>query len=120
RSRAPPRTTKWIGSLTGTASGSPTAAADYYPAKQSIAPSSTLRRNVCDWAVNQRLNTFLERPSPMSSSLEEGPVSTRIWGEVDDDGHVLAAERCMSPDMLADIEELNIVEPARLIEQKLL
>lgn len=62
------------GSMTATRPGSSSVVAVLNPVKPSIATTSTALRQAWSRSDNQVLNTCLERPSTMSSSLA-GPVA---------------------------------------------
>ena len=64
------------GSITATASGSSSVVAVLKPVKPSIATTSTASRQAWSRSASQALNTLLERPSTMSSSLA-GPLPVR-------------------------------------------
>lgn len=73
----PGRRTTWNGSITGTASGSSSAAAVLNPVNPSIATTSTPSRHACGLSASHCLNACLDRPSTMSSS-RAGPVPSRL------------------------------------------
>ncbi len=106
----------WNGSITATASGIFSPAAVLNPVNPSIAITSTPSRHALSRPSSRAVNTCLERPSTMSSSLD-GPVPSRTGVKSMITADVLVALAGVPPAVLVHADDLDLVEPVRIVDQ---